>query len=82
MKKSKYVQNKAEKIRQIVGEKIRELAKHGLARIKAFFQVRITVYTLNYIFSLQLKKLCSKRLCEGIGKTLRKDDSCDSTLAI
>ena len=25
---------------------------------------------------------CSERLCEGIGQTLRKDDSCDSTLAI
>ena len=25
---------------------------------------------------------CPKRLCEGIGQTLRKDDSCNSTLAI
>ena len=25
---------------------------------------------------------CSARLCEGISQILRKDDSCDSTLAI
>ena len=47
--------------------------KQGLARIKA-------VYTLTYIFCSNFNS-CSKRLCEGKGPSLRKDDSCDSTLA-
>ena len=50
--------------------------KQSLARIKAFYTVPMTVYTLDIPF------LCSKRLCVGICPNLRDDDSCDSTLAI
>ena len=43
----------------------------------------MTVYT-KYIYSYFItnKKSGFKRLCEGIGQTLREDDSRDSTLAI
>ena len=41
--------------------------------IKAFFQVPLTVFTVNCILFLQLS--CSERLCEGKGPNLRKDDT-------
>ena len=57
--------------------------KQGLSTVelRIFFKsqwqcTQWTVY-LSYNFNN-----CSERLCEGIGQTLRKDDSCDSTLAI
>ena len=46
----------------------------GLASFKAFFEVPMTVYTVNCI--------CIQLLCEGIGPNLRKAESCDSSLAI
>ena len=36
--------------------------------LKHFFQVPITMYTMNF-------NSCSERLCGGIGQTLRKEDS-------
>ena len=45
--------------------------KQGLARIKAFYQVPMRVYTVNSILFLHFNS------CQ----TLRKDDSCDSTMA-
>ena len=41
----------------------------------------MTLYTVNCILFLQLLRYY-KRLCEGVVPNLRKDDSCDSTLAI
>ena len=41
----------------------------------------MTVFTLSVYHSSNFNS-CSERLCEGIGQTLRKDDSCDRTLAI
>ena len=52
--------------------------KQGLARIKAFFEVRMTVESTVY-FSPNFNS-CSERL--GEGRNLRKNYSCDSTVAI
>ena len=41
----------------------------------------MTVFTLSVYHSSNFNS-CSERLCEGIGQTLRKDDSCDRTLAM
>ena len=52
-------------------------AKQGLRLgLKNFFQVPMLVY-----FSSNLNS-CSERLGEGMGQSLRKDDSCDSFVAI
>ena len=46
--------------------------KQSLARFSTFFEVAMTIYTV----------ICILFLYEGTGQSLRKDDSCDSTLAI
>ena len=52
--------------------------KQGLARIKAFFEVRMRVQSTVYL-SPNFNS-CSERL--GEGRNLRKNYSCDSTVAI
>ena len=47
-------------------------------KLCAFLQNRFCLGVKNYFLS----PTCSERLCEEIGQTLRKDDSCDSSLAI
>ena len=49
--------------------------KQGLARII----VPMTEYKQRTVY---FSSNCPEGLCEGIGQPLRKDDSCDSTLAI
>ena len=53
--------------------------KQGLAGIGAFFQVPMTVEALYEYLSAKINS-CLKRLCEGIGQTLRKDDCCESSV--
>ena len=55
--------------------------KQGLARIEAFFQVPMTVEALYEYLSAKINS-CLKRLCEGIGQTLRKDDCCERLCAL
>ena len=51
--------------------------KQGLAILKHFWNFfRVPVTVSSYF------KSCSKRLCEGIGPNLRKDDCYEITLAI
>ena len=58
--------------------------KQSLEGINTFFQVPATVYSTRWTVELFSNfNRCPERLGEGIvGQTLRKDDSCDSPLAI
>ena len=57
--------------------------KQGLARIKAFFSFpNDTVHSELSVYSSSNLISCFERLCEVIGQTRRKDDCCNSTLAI
>ena len=49
--------------------------KQGLARIKDFF---FTPNDEQYTHTMHFNNF-SKRVCEGIGRTLRKDESCDGS---